>query len=127
MTANLAFQIAPVLSISSFTEDAVLIKHAAGTRTQRGRFVEGAESQTDILVTSAPMSGSQRDLLPEGLRELESRMFWTTANAESIVAGESDGDFIRYDNTDYQIIMLDEWGAFRQMSTVKPEAAPADI
>lgn len=113
-----------ILASPHLTEDAVLVRFADGTRNEYGEWVEGGETTTDIRVVTEPFSGTDRENLPEGVREAEGRKFWTTLPVTAVKAGTQDGDLIRYDSKDYKVVRLNAWGGFSLAWAVLPEAIP---
>ena len=97
---------------------------------QDGRFVEGEWEPGNtrakpVQAVTAPLSGQQRDTLPEGLRQTKSRAFWLpVSEVSSVRAGETDGDEITHDGTRYRVVSAKDWGAFIEALAVKPEAVP---
>lgn len=110
-----------VLSSSQLTEPAVLIGSADGGRNEHGEWTAGADNETGIRVATVPVTGRDRDLLPEALRLRDVRKFWLTHPADAITAGERDGDRIRYGDETFQIVRLHDWGGFREVMAVRPE------
>ena len=105
--------------------DATLITRAAGSYDRFGKFVEGAPTETPVQLITAPISGRERQVLPEGLRSMNVRMFWLREAVTAAVEGEQTGDVIRYDGADYRAVMVENWGGFREVTGVEGQI-PAD-
>ena len=114
-----------VLRSKRLRTSATLYHQGEGGRNQYGEFVPGAITATAIKLVTAPTTGQEREVLPEGLRERDVRRFWTLDAATAIVAGEDDGDWIRSGETVYRIVESRDWGGFRELMGVKPEIEPA--
>ena len=108
-----------------------LLVRRLGEYNDYGEWAEGDPVESDIRVVEAPLSGQERLQLPEKLRERDLGRFWTTAEAEAIVVGtedsDQDGDVIRFDGVEYRCVRVQNWGGFREVLGVKPEAAPAEL
>lgn len=128
MSSAISQSVSQALRSSNLTEAAVIVSLASGDRNEHGEWVPGAKTETQILVVTAPVTGEDRDQLPEGLRLSEARKFWTREAAASVRPGATDGDLVRYpatNGTEYRIVMVDDWGAFRELTAVRPEAEAA--
>lgn len=110
-----------VLLSPRLSEKATLITYAAGDYNSYGEWEDGAKTETSIDVVTAPLSGQERQNLPEGLRERAVRKFWTSATA-SITPGQTQGTQIRYRNTLYRVVGMQDWRGFREIMAVRPEA-----
>lgn len=108
------------------TVSAQLKRRSEGSRNTYGEWVPGTETTTDIVVVTEPMSGQDRQQMEEGLREADARSFYTQAAASAIQAGVSGGDIIEYDSTTWQVVRIRDWGGYRQLFCVVPEAIPPD-
>ena len=80
---------------SRLIEPAVIVQEGPGDYNDRGEFVPGPITRLDIVVVTAPLSGEERLLLPEGLRSEETRTFWTRENVQA-QRPAADGDIIEY-------------------------------
>ena len=107
-----------VLAAPEMLEPAVLSKRGRSIIDGGGNQTYGPEVREDIEVVSVPISGQDRDLAPEGVRERDMRKFWTTANVSSIHAHEKDGDFILYGGKSWRVYQAQQWDAFSVLSTV---------
>ena len=122
MTSRVAARAARrVLRSPHLTESAVLVRQQRGIRNDYGEWVPGSTVETPLRLATAPLNGDERAALPEGLRERDVRKFWTTAAASAIVAGDSEGDLVRYDSIEYRAIQVEDWGGFREILAVRPE------
>ena len=110
-----------VLRSPKLAVQATLIRFAPGDYAEDGEFVPGPATRTPVRVVTDPLDGEKRQQLPEGLRELDVRRFWTTAQADAIRASESGGDMLRYRGISYRIVMLKEWSGFCELVGVRPD------
>ena len=123
MTNQAAVSVASrVLSSPALVETAILRRQLPGARDEYGDWIAGSTTETTLYLVTVPVTGEERVELPEGLREREVRKFWTQADASAIVAGESGGDLIEHYGIEYRAIMVEDWGGFRQIIAVRPEA-----
>ena len=81
---------------------------------------------TDIQVVTAPATDAlERLVLPEGLRVIEARSFWTKAE----VSGPdpetgADSDLIRYHGNLFRVVNIENWGGdFYEVIGVRPTGA----
>ena len=102
------------LTRSTDTVAAVLRRQSAGSFNDFGEFVPGSVTEVPVRVVTAPISGEERQVLPEGIRLRDVRSFWltepVTATAEG-TDGES-GDQIEYDGATYRIFEVQDWAWF---------------
>ena len=115
-----------LLASQHLTVAAQIIRVGEGSRNDFGEWVPGTETPEDINVITEPMSGQDREQLAEGLREADGRIFYLMDAAVAIEAGETGGDRIRFLDKTWQVVRLQEWGGFRKLFTVVPEAEPED-
>ena len=113
--------VAAAFDVPELLEDAVLIRQAPGRYDDDGIWVSGNPTEIDIQVVAAPMSGEDREVLPEGIREKDVRNFWFLEEAEAVVPGASGGDAIRYGGDFWRIVTVKDWGGFREAVGVRPE------
>ena len=96
-----------------FRESATLIRQAPGARNEYGEWVPGPETRTDVVVVSAPPDKAEMlDILPEGARLSESRMFWIEGqyvDAVQFDSGSTEGDVIERDGVRYAIRRIEDW------------------
>lgn len=91
--ARITGQIAgDVLNDPHFTESAVLIRESAGMRDDDGEWIRGTLTSSAVSVVQAPITGQERRVLPEALRDEDIRTFWLNAPAYSLRYGRADGD-----------------------------------
>ena len=102
-------RIASRLLSNALAEDAVLIEETMGGRNEYGEYVEGTITQTDIKVVTAPLSGEERAILPEALREIETRHFWVRHDLE-ILDHDHRGDKIEYLGREFRVVNVEQWG-----------------
>lgn len=115
-----------VLSSQRFRESAKLHRQTAGTRDNFGEFVPGTATVIDVQVVSAPITGRERLVLPEGLRERDVRKFWLREPVVAVLEGSDghQGDQIEYDGDIWQAKIAHDWGGFVEAVTVRQGAAP---
>ena len=112
---------ADLLSDPNFTEDAILVKSSDGTRNTDGIFIPGKRKPTPISVVTAPLSGEDRQQLPEGIREAEGRKFWLRDSISAVREGEAAGDYIRYGGEVFRIVLVKNWQGFSEAIGMRPE------
>lgn len=106
-----------------FSASATVIIEAAGRRNQYGEWEPGASQSTAQLLATTPLSGKERDDLPEGAREADARKFWLTSLAVPIRTGigPTEGDRIVYDGTMYRAIRAEQWPGHWQVLGIRGE------
>ena len=67
---------ADVLADPNFIEPAILLRPTEGFFNDFGEFVPGAAVENIVSLVSAPASGQERLVLPEGIRDMDVRKFW---------------------------------------------------
>ena len=112
---------ADLLSDPNFTEAAVHIKRSDGVRNTDGIFIPGAAPETPITVITAPLSGEDRLLLPEGIREAQGRKFWLTASVSAVREGAAAGDYIRHGGGVFRLVHVRNWQGFSEAIGIRPE------
>ena len=90
-----------------------MLRSTEGHRNQYGEFVEGATQETPIRCPTVPITGQERLILPEGLRNEDTRKFYVLGDVTGLHYGLADGDrFIlgelgtaqnRFDGTDRMV------------------------
>ena len=105
-------------------EPATLIRQEPGSRVN-GRWVPGQETETDITVVSAPPDAAKmRDMLPEGTRLSESRMFWIEGvEIQPVRLGTdaTEGDMVEYKGVRYRAHNVEDWGDFVEALGIREE------
>lgn len=95
-------------NIETFT----LIKQAAGSRDSTGVFVPGTETSTDLIGSVQPLTGSDRQALPEGERLLDAKcVLYETTNQDDIRplrigTAQTDSDIIEYKGIKYAVRLV---------------------
>lgn len=110
-----------------FTEDAALVTFPDRARsTSNGRWVQGDATETDIMVSAAPIKeddARSRESLPEGMRDKEAYRFWTPTELDADA-----GDRIRYPavgGITYLVVGVSRWWAIYSCLAVKLDPQPA--
>ena len=83
---------ASVLTHPSFLEPCILLRSTEGHRNQYGEFVEGATQETPISCPTVPITGQERLIVPEGLRNEDIRKFYVLGDVTGLHYGLADGD-----------------------------------
>ncbi len=91
-------------------ESATLIHETAGMRNEYGEWVPGTTTQTTIPVITEPLTGEERLILPEALRETENRVFYVK-DAVEVVDDDNTGDVIEHNGRRYRAYNVEVWGA----------------
>ena len=109
---------------SPLAVEAVLFVQTAGERVG-GDWVPGTIVPADVSVVTVPVTGDDRATLPEGTREEDTRKFYLAGPVSAIVAGESEGDVVRFMAVNYRVIRAKDWSGFFEVLAVRQEAVPA--
>ena len=99
---------------STDTVAAVLRRQSAGSFNEFGEFVPGTIVDVDVDLVTAPITGEDRQTLPEGIRLRNVRSFWLRESVTAAVEGDTGqtGDRIVLDGVTYQIFELADWDGF---------------
>lgn len=108
-----------------FLEPATLIRQEPGGDNEFGEWVPGQETRTGITVVSAPPDAARmRDVLPEGVRLSESRIFWidgVEVKPVQVGLNATEGDVIEHKGTRYRVNQIEEWPGFVEALGVREE------
>ena len=108
-----------------FHRIATLIRQEPGGDNEYGEWVPGQETLTDITVISAPPDAAKtRDVLPEGVRLSESKIFWIAGvevKPVRVGTGATEGDVIEYKSTRYRVNHVEQWPGFVEVLGVREE------
>ena len=85
---------ADVLADPNFVEPAILLRPTEGFFNDFGEFVPGAAVENIVSLVSAPASGQERLVLPEGVRDMDVRKFWIANDVFALRPGLSDAETI---------------------------------
>ena len=85
------------------------------SRNEYGELVEGQEKHRSVEGVTAPITGRERETLPEGLRAEDVRTFWLKENVTVLV--NSDSDYILYGGSKWRVVQANNWGAFFEVVT----------
>ena len=115
-----------VLRSPNLTETIRHYRQLDGMRgTESGEWEAGEFVRTDIIGVCTPTTGEQRLLLPENLREIESRRF--IVSQTTVALGTlSEGDVLVWDQRAYRAQMVRDWGGFWEIIAVLPTDADLD-
>ena len=111
-----------VLRSPNLTETITLYHQRDGARDINGEWEPGGFAESEILCVTTPTTGEERLLLPEGLREIESRRFILSEDVASI-SGAAEGDVFVWDSRAYRAERVRDWGGFRDVFAVLPTDA----
>ena len=112
-----------LLSSYSLTERARLRKPAEGNFNKAGQFTAGEDTIIDVLLATAPMTGQERETLPEGFRDKDVRTFWIHEAVTAVTPGArgTTGDRIEYGGCMWQVIRAEVWGGFHHVVGVRQD------
>ena len=85
---------ADVLADPNFVEPAILLRPTEGLFNDFGEFVPGSAIERIVSLVSAPASGQERLVLPEGVRDMDVRKFWIASDVFALRPGLSDAETI---------------------------------
>ena len=122
MTAAIKRRIAgSVFKSPDKLEAAALVRQLPGALNAVGEWVRGPVTETVIRAAVAPITGKEREVLPEGIRGKNIRKFWLEEKVNAVTEGKtgSIGDMIRHDGSLFQVYQVNDWGAFREVIGVE--------
>jgi hypothetical protein len=86
-----------------------VIKGSAGTYT-KGRFTAGATTTVTQTVSIQPMSGKERQLLPEDIRTKNTVKIYSREQLKTTdVAGKVSADKVVYKGVTYEVAVSEDW------------------
>lgn len=115
------------------TSKATLRRQSEGMRNERGRWIPGTTTEHNIRLATVPYrykgirgEGVKSITVPEGVREADVRYFYVIDSDEinTVIPGESTGDVIIYDGTEYRVVGVLGWAGYSEVVGVKLEALP---
>ena len=124
MTARIKTRVAGrIFASPDKLEAATLIRQTPGRLNAVGEWEPGTPVEVAIRAAVAPITGMEREVLPEGLRSKNIRKFWVREQVRAVVEGRTgqDGDVIRHDGHLFQAYMVEDWGAFRQVTGIEQD------
>ena len=132
-----AHGVARVLASPRFCEPFTVLRERPGARNEYGEWIPGAPISDAISGVTLPAStnergGIERDMDAEGLRILEVRKFYideahlTEVEAVPLALGEAGALRIEYNGTTYRALMIERWGGYTVLYTVRPEEEVAE-
>ena len=80
-----------ILRNPNFIEAAVLLRDNPGDRNEYGEWVPGDTQEDATELVSLPITGQERKILPEGLRDEEVRKFYWLGDGVALRADKTDG------------------------------------
>jgi len=96
----------------------------AGSRSASGVWMPDAPTTTTMLAATTPLTGEERDVLPESARLSDARRFWLTTPAEPLrvgAAGPTEGDLIEYDGVSWRVLRAESWPGYWVVVGVRGE------
>ena len=90
--------------------ETITVIRTTGARDVTGEWQEIEDAPFDVLGVSLPLTGIERELLPEGLQRTDSRRFILPADTLVAIAPDSAGAFIEWDGERYRAVQVDNWG-----------------
>ena len=105
---------ARIFASASLTQPGRVYRQAAGARNEFGEFVPGGFSRTNVRLVSVPMSGAERLVLPENLREVETRKFYIAGEVDAITDVTS-GDALWTLDRFYRAEIVRDWAGYREV------------
>lgn len=114
MTTAPATRLARLIRDGVFTEEGTLISAGAGSYNDFGEFQTGAGQSSTVKLVTAPVTGRERETLPEGLREKNLRTFYLATQVRATEEGDGGiaGDIIEYNGTRWRVVQAQDWGGF---------------
>ena len=121
MTTAIAQRLGRNLASSAFAETATLIRQSAGMRNQYGEWIPGDPVSSSVTLVTAPLSGQQRQALPEGLRERNLRVFYLAEKVNAVIEGSTGqtADIIVYGGINWHARISEDWGGFYAVTAEK--------
>ena len=118
MSTAVAQRLGQQLADSAFAETAELRKQTPGRRNQYGEWIPGDPTSATVTVVTAPVSGRERLLLPEGLRSKDLRTFYLREAVEAVLEGKTGqaADILVYGGREWHARMLKDWGGFFEVT-----------
>ena len=129
MATRIASRVAArIFSSPSLVEDGRVYRQQAGAYNDYGEFEPGDFTRVDVRLVSVPLTGQERLILPEALRQVETRKFFIKQAVESL-GTLTQGDAIQHDSRNYRAEIVHEWGAFREVIASFPFSGdiPVDV
>ena len=102
------------------TKPGRIYRQEPGTVNQFGEPCPGQFVRHDVRLATAPLTGQQRMILEEGLREEEGRMFYIKGSDVTAVADLKNGDAIWDDGRFYRAANVQHWGGFASVIGLLP-------
>ena len=109
--------------LANHGENADLVREAPGAANDYGEWVPGVETTTTVRLVSTPISGREREMLPEGLRLADVRRFYLRAAdiTRDLDLGGDGAVRFEYRGITYRSLMVQNWGGFWEVYAVRPE------
>lgn len=127
MTTRRARQARRLAQGRAFSAPIDVLVESAGSRNQYGEWVPGKTTVTTTRGASAPVTSGQaadlRDVLPEGTRLSDSRIFWLTTPVQPLRVGDNatDGDRIRYNGIEYRVLRVEDWDGVTEAVCIRED------
>ena len=81
-----------VLVDAAFVENGLVLQETEGIYNNFGEYQAGSTIETDVIFVQAPISGHDRLVLEEGLRDEDLRTFWIRGDFVALRYGATEGD-----------------------------------
>jgi hypothetical protein len=96
--------------IDSFSTGSYVVTRAAHGTTLRGRVQEGAQTTFSITAGAHPARGSDLLRLPEGRRNNETRVLFTTTQLQiGGIDADFEADLVDIDGEDWEVQHVETW------------------
>jgi len=105
----------------TFTEPATLVRQGSGEFNEYGEFVAGSSERISVFLATAPLTGQDRELLPEGVRSKNVRKFWLMEKVNPVAEERTTGDLLEHDGLVYRAVMVQDWHGFFEVTAVEKD------
>ena len=100
-----------LISSPEFSSELILYRSQPGYRDDNGRWVPGSFLEIGLTGISVPLEGSEREVLPEGLRGQNTRRFIVTETVNSVTE-DADGDVLQDAGQLFRVREVKRWDGF---------------
>ena len=109
-----------VVPLAVLSENGRVYMQQEGARNASGEFAPGGFLRVNVRLITTPLTGEDRMILPEALREEEARRFFIQAADVEAIAPMKVGDALWHERRIYRAVRVNEWGGFRDVTAVLP-------